>query len=281
MRCTGGQSPSAHTGIQRLNIPPSSRSQIGDIRHGNDVSARPSVSALPRRAPGSPGTGEPRQPALGTGAEPSRAPCAPRLPAPLPPPDGLRAETPGKGSPCLGKCLARPTGSLTALTCRLHGGTRGLRAGRETEAGPQRRQHRSGARESAFAAPKRVTVGLGLSAWAAHGRCSGSRARAAPARGGGCWLQTGMKDEGRCPGRTGPAGALRAAVAALPGGAGAGAVPRRQAALRGRRWGCGGGERGRAKPERDGRRERGEARRWSGEQPAPSQVPAGRRQRLR
>lgn len=162
MRCTRGQSLSTHTGIQRLNLPPSARSQIGDIKQGSGVFARPSVNAAPHIAPK--GSWQPRRtrtpPALGTGPEPSYAlpEHRPRgLPAPLPLPDGLRlrragAETRGKGSPRLGKRLARPAGSLTALTCRLHGAARGLGADRETQPGAQRGQHRSGARESAIAA---------------------------------------------------------------------------------------------------------------------------------
>lgn len=205
-RCTRGQSLSTHTGIQRLNIPPSARSQTGDIRQGYAVSARPSVTVAPHfaptRGPGSPGTREPRQ-RLGQGpsrAEPSRAAGALSLRAAgcrhrsrLP--DGLRlrpawGRNAWKGLSPPWEAPGTPRGLSDSAHLPAARSHPGLGAERETQPGPQRGQHRSGARESAFAAPERVMVGLGLSVWATHASCPGSGTHAAPMRGEGCWLNT-------------------------------------------------------------------------------------------
>lgn len=123
MLCTRGQSLGTHTGIQRLNIPPRARSQIGHIKQGNDVSARPSVNAAPHFSPrgvlaalarSNPDSSRDKvraKPRSAGAPSPSSAGCRHRSR----PPDGLRlpragAETRGKGSPRLGKRLARPAG---------------------------------------------------------------------------------------------------------------------------------------------------------------------------
>lgn len=264
-RCTSGQSLSAHAGIPRLLVPPSARSQIGDIRPGNDVSARASVNAAPRSAPRvSPGTSEP--PALGQA--PSRAALCrgtPRAAGTAPAsPTGSGAETRGKGSPGPGERRALPR----ARRQRSPAGCAGPPAGSEragssggTAARPARvrrpgqRVRRLGARHGRARAER-----LGNSR---HG--PGTGARAAPVRAGGCCLKPRVKDEGRRPGRTRP----------LRGWRGRGPCPGGR-----RRSGAGAGAAAAASGAAPARAGSG-ARRWSGEQPAPSAVPARRRQRLR
>lgn len=187
-RCTSGQSPSAHAGIPRLLVPPSARSQIGDIRPGNDVSARASVNAAPRFVPeAAPAHANRRR----SGRAPSRAALCrgtPGLPAPLPPPRrapgqklGERA-LPASGSAGHAHGFAG-SAHLPAARSRPR-----ARSGRGAQAGPQRGQRGSGARDSAFAASERGTAGLGLSLGNSRQR-PGQRGPRCPGEGRGLLLK--------------------------------------------------------------------------------------------
>lgn len=168
--------------IRRLNIPPSARSQIGGIRQGNDVSARPSVSAAPRPArrglPAVPAHADPAR--LGTGSEPSRAPCAP-----LPPPRRAPA-APGRG---------RNSGKGLSPPWEAPGTSHGLSDSPHLPAARSHPRARSGAGNSAGTAAQPAQVRrpgervrrLRARHGGVRAERSGSRARAAPRRGGGCW----------------------------------------------------------------------------------------------